>query len=155
MSKQRHPDADSEPFEVGAAGSSGSIDSMDCGGDDFAVTPEVTDEDHDEAPAHDEAAAEAGEVAEGPHTDFLGDVTQLYLERYRRQPAADRRRRARPGTQGSPKCNFAARQKMIVSQPAPRREYRQALSEPWHTARSTSIEEGNLGLIHALEKVRP
>ena len=152
MSKQRHPDADSEPFEVGAA-ASGSMNSMDRGGDDFAVTPEVTDEDHDEAPAHDEAAAEAGEVAEGPHTEFLNDVTQLYLDDIGANPlltAAEEVALARRVVAG----DFAARQKMIVS------NLRLVVSIAKHYLNrgipiADLIEEGNLGLIHALEKFDP
>jgi len=93
------------------------------------------------------------ENVESPHTDFLNDVTQLYLDDIGANPlltADEELALARRVVAGE----FAARQKMIVS------NLRLVVSIAKHYLNrgipiADLIEEGNLGLIHALEKYDP
>jgi RNA polymerase nonessential primary-like sigma factor len=99
---------------------------------------------------------EAGEVAqamETPESEFLNDVTQLYLNEIgatallTAEQELALSRRARQG-------DFAARQKMIEA------NLRLVVSVAKHYMNrgitlDDLIEEGNLGLIHALEKFDP
>jgi len=108
-----------------------------------------------EAPEAAEAASEAGEAApaESGETDFLNDVTQLYLNEIGASSLLDAEqelaltRRVRAG-------EFIARQKMIEA------NLRLVVSIAKHYMNrgiplDDLIEEGNLGLIHALEKFDP
>ncbi len=119
-------------------------------------TPE-NDEPHDVLL---DIVAEAGtaenpphEAAEAPHTDFLNDVTQLYLDDIGANPllhADEELTLARRVVQG----DFLARQKMIVS------NLRLVVSIAKRYLNrgiplADLIEEGNLGLMHALEKFDP
>jgi RNA polymerase nonessential primary-like sigma factor len=101
-------------------------------------------------------AADAGEIAqtmETPESEFLNDVTQLYLNEIgatallTQEQELSLSRRARQG-------DFAARQKMIEA------NLRLVVSVAKHYMNrgitlDDLIEEGNLGLIHALEKFDP
>jgi RNA polymerase nonessential primary-like sigma factor len=88
-----------------------------------------------------------------PHTEFLNDVTQLYLDdigAHRLLTPQEELRLARAVVQG----DFEARQQMIVA------NLRLVVSIAKHylnrgLALADLIEEGNLGLIHALEKFDP
>ena len=90
---------------------------------------------------------------ENLHGEFLNDVTQLYLDDIGINPLLkpdEELRLTRAVVQG----DFAARQKMIVS------NLRLVVSIAKHYLNrsiplSDLIEEGNLGLIHALEKFDP
>ncbi|HUW36253.1 MAG TPA: RNA polymerase sigma factor RpoS [Rhodocyclaceae bacterium] len=101
-------------------------------------------------------AAEAADEAEAPEsakTEFLNDVTQLYLNEIGANPllsAEEELRLARLVLAG----DFAARQKMIES------NLRLVVSIAKRYPNrgipiADLIEEGNLGLIHALEKYDP
>ncbi|MBP9712390.1 MAG: RNA polymerase sigma factor RpoS [Sterolibacterium sp.] len=102
-----------------------------------------------------EAAHERSEAAgtDAPHTEFLNDVTQLYLDDIGANPlltATEELALARKVVAG----DFSARQKMIVS------NLRLVVSIAKHYLNrgipiADLIEEGNLGLIHALEKFDP
>ncbi|MCX8086513.1 MAG: RNA polymerase sigma factor RpoS [Rhodocyclaceae bacterium] len=102
-----------------------------------------------------EFAAEAAEEAAAPvgEAGFLDDITQLYLNEIGAKPLLtplDERRLARAVRQG----DFAARQRMIEA------NLRLVVSIAKHYQNrgvplDDLIEEGNLGLIHALEKFDP
>src|SRR3954452_2529713 len=89
----------------------------------------------------------------GVGADFLNDITQIYLNEIGQNPllsAEEELACARATTQG----DFAARQKMIE------RNLRLVVSIAKHYLNrgltlADLIEEGNLGLIHALEKFDP
>lgn len=98
-------------------------------------------------------AEELGDAPESAKTEFLNDVTQLYLNEIGANPllsAEDELTLARLVMAG----DFAARQKMIES------NLRLVVSIAKRYPNrgipiSDLIEEGNLGLIHALEKFDP
>jgi RNA polymerase nonessential primary-like sigma factor len=100
-----------------------------------------------------EQAVEAAEPASTARTEFLNDVTQLYLNEIGAHPLLSRAEEvalARRVVLGE----FAARQKMIES------NLRLVVSIAKHYLNrgiplADLIEEGNLGLIHALEKFDP
>ncbi|MBV2234817.1 MAG: RNA polymerase sigma factor RpoS [Sterolibacterium sp.] len=93
------------------------------------------------------------EATEHVHGEFLNDITQLYLDDIganRLLTAQEERALARAVVQG----DFDARQKMIVS------NLRLVVSIAKHYLNrgltlADLIEEGNLGLMHALEKFDP
>lgn len=98
-------------------------------------------------------AETSSDSADSVRTEFLNDVTQLYLDDIGANPLLsaseelDLSRKLRAG-------DFAARQKMIES------NLRLVVSIAKHylnrgVSLSDLIEEGNLGLIHALEKFDP
>ena len=88
-----------------------------------------------------------------PETEFISDVTQLYLHEIGLNPllsAEEELRYARRAAQG----DFAARQKMIE------RNLRLVVNIAKHYLNRSVplldlVEEGNLGLMHALEKFDP
>lgn len=100
-----------------------------------------------------EGCSGQGGGAELPHSEFLNDVTQLYLDDIganRLLTPQEELALARAVVRG----DFDARQKMIVS------NLRLVVSIAKHYLNrgltlSDLIEEGNLGLIHALEKFDP
>lgn len=99
------------------------------------------------------AVGEDSPLHDDPAVGYLEDITQLYLNEIGVNPllcADDERRLARRVVQG----DFPARQKMIES------NLRLVVSIARHyqnrgMALDDLIEEGNLGLIHALEKFDP
>jgi len=106
----------------------------------------------DEAPEDDAPPMAQAEPAE-PETEFISDVTQLYLHEIGLNPllsAEEELRYARRAAQG----DFAARQKMIE------RNLRLVVNIAKHYLNRSVplldlVEEGNLGLMHALEKFDP
>ncbi len=140
MGKRSLPDTGNDPIETGAMAESDAADLPDSEGMLDAV----------ETPGEDESSPES---AEAPHTEFLNDVTQLYLDDIGANPlltAEEEVALARRVVAG----DFAARQKMIVS------NLRLVVSIAKHYLNrgipiADLIEEGNLGLIHALEKFDP
>lgn len=106
----------------------------------------------DEVPEDDAPPAAQSETAE-PETEFISDVTQLYLHEIGLHPllsAEEELRYARRAAQG----DFAARQKMIE------RNLRLVVNIAKHYLNRSVplldlVEEGNLGLMHALEKFDP
>ncbi len=145
MAKHSLPDAEVDPIETGFSVSSGghSDDLSDVDGILDVVESSGGD-----------VAHESVESVEAPsHTDFLNDVTQLYLDDIGVNPlltATEEVALARRVVAG----DFAARQKMIVS------NLRLVVSIAKHYLNrgipiADLIEEGNLGLIHALEKFDP
>jgi RNA polymerase nonessential primary-like sigma factor len=100
-----------------------------------------------------EEPAEPAETGEGGEVEFLDDVTQLYLNEIGHTPLlkpAEELRLARAARDG----DFAARQHMIEA------NLRLVVSIAKHYQHrgiplDDLIEEGNLGLIHALEKFDP
>ncbi len=102
-------------------------------------------------PRSDEIAAH--DAPEAPHSEFFNDVTQLYLDDIGVNPllhAEEELALSRRVVQG----DFAARQKMIVS------NLRLVVSIAKRYLNrgiplADLIEEGNLGLMHALEKFDP
>ncbi|MBI2308458.1 MAG: RNA polymerase sigma factor RpoS [Rhodocyclales bacterium] len=117
--------------------------------DDAQLEPETPDEAELEA-AEQEAAA--SEVV-SPETEILNDVTQLYLNEIGARPLltpAEEAATARAMRAG----DFAARQKMIEH------NLRLVVNIAKHYLNRgipllDLVEEGNLGLIHALEKFDP
>lgn len=107
----------------------------------------------DEDGPPDEAATDAGDSGEGGEVEFIDDVTQLYLNDIGASPLLTARQEvtlARAYRQG----DFSARQRMIEA------NLRLVVSIAKHyqhrgIALDDLIEEGNLGLIHALEKFDP
>lgn len=103
--------------------------------------------------AEDQGSPEEAEVQEFPGTDILSDVTQLYFNDIGQNPlltAEQEQNLARLARQG----DFDARQKMIEH------NLRLVVNIAKHyNGRGLQlldlIEEGNLGLIHALEKFDP
>lgn len=106
----------------------------------------------DEAPGDDAPPIAQVEQAE-PETEFISDVTQLYLHEIGLNPllsAEEELLYARRAAQG----DFAARQKMIE------RNLRLVVNIAKHYLNRSVplldlVEEGNLGLMHALEKFDP
>lgn len=106
----------------------------------------------DEAPGDDAPPIAQVEPAE-PETEFISDVTQLYLHEIGLNPllsAEEELLYARRAAQG----DFAARQKMIE------RNLRLVVNIAKHYLNRSVplldlVEEGNLGLMHALEKFDP
>ena len=104
-------------------------------------------------PAETEAAELDEGLGEGGEVEFIDDVTQLYLKDIGASPllsAADEQMLARATRAG----DFAARQRMIEA------NLRLVVSIAKHYQHrgiplDDLIEEGNLGLIHALEKFDP
>jgi len=100
----------------------------------------------------DTAAAAQSEPAE-PETEFLSDVTQIYLHEIGLKPllsAEEELHHARRAARG----DFAARQKMIE------RNLRLVVNIAKHYLHRNVplldlVEEGNLGLMHALDKFDP
>ena len=139
MAKHHLPDAETESLDVPSSG-----EGADADADSDGMLDAV------EAHGDDEALQESAEV---PHTEFLNDVTQLYLDDIGANPlltAEEEVALARKVVAG----DFAARQKMIVS------NLRLVVSIAKHYLNrgipiADLIEEGNLGLIHALEKFDP
>jgi len=108
----------------------------------------------EDAPARDaESEIELAEAADSPKNEFLSDVTQIYLNEIGVHPlltAEQELALARRVAAG----DFAARQKMIES------NLRLVVSIAKRYLNrgipiADLIEEGNLGLIHALEKFDP
>ncbi|TSA11366.1 MAG: sigma-70 family RNA polymerase sigma factor, partial [Betaproteobacteria bacterium] len=104
-----------------------------------------------------EAAAESPDAAQSepaePESEFLSDVTQIYLHQIGLNPLLspdEELRFARRAAQG----DFAARQKMIE------RNLRLVVNIAKHYLNRgvpllDLVEEGNLGLMHALDKFDP
>lgn len=105
------------------------------------------------ANTNEEAAAARQPSTTQPHSEFLNDVTQLYLDdigAHSLLTAEEELRLARAVAQG----DFAARQQMIVA------NLRLVVSIAKHYLHrgltlDDLIEEGNLGMMHALEKFDP
>ena len=147
MSRRRQLDAEAEVTE--------STDSDVA--DDHSLSADVMLDTVEHSPADEAHGREhsRGDSAFGetPHTEFLNDVTQLYLDDIGVNPlltAAEELELARKVVAG----DFSARQKMIVS------NLRLVVSIAKHYLNrgiliADLIEEGNLGLIHALEKFDP
>ena len=127
-------------------------------GDDDADLPDPPDLEPGEAMLENaaEILLETGvppEIIDSARSEFLNDVTQLYLDDIGVNPllsAEEEVALARDVVAG----DFAARQKMIVS------NLRLVVSIAKHYLNrgvpiADLIEEGNLGLIHALEKFDP
>lgn len=147
MNRRRQLDAEAEATE--------STDSDDA---DHALTADVMLDavEHasaDETQDREEHSRGESPFGDAPHTGFLNDVTQLYLDDIGANPlltSAEELVLARKVVAG----DFSARQKMIVS------NLRLVVSIAKHYLNrgiliSDLIEEGNLGLIHALEKFDP
>ena len=118
---------------------------------DNATAPEDAGAGDPEAIAGIGAAADAG--TQDPEADYLSDLTQLYLHDIGAKPlmtADEERTVARAAAAG----DFAARQAMIE------RNLRLVVSIAKHylnrgMALLDLVEEGNLGLMHAIEKYDP
>lgn len=145
MTKHRLPADDAEPFAGTALA------------DDEAMVA-LTEAELEAADFLDQAAAAAvlvqhGDLGEATHTEFLNDVTQLYLDDIGANPllsAAEELMLTRQVVAG----DFAARQKMIESNlrlvvSIAKRYLNRGMPM------ADLIEEGNLGLMHALEKFDP
>jgi len=121
------------------------------------VPPDDARDDEEDAPVDDEpeagGAGQAAETAPAGGTEFLSDVTQIYLHEIGLKPLltpAEEQRYARLTVRG----DFAARQKMIEH------NLRLVVNiAKQYLNRGVPlldlVEEGNLGLMHALEKFDP
>ncbi|MFT3733904.1 MAG: RNA polymerase sigma factor RpoS [Rhodocyclaceae bacterium] len=118
---------------------------------EFLDEPE--EKEPDDVPAELEAFADAATPAPVPESEFLNDVTQIYLNEIGLNPlltAEEEAALARRVRQG----DFEARQKMIE------RNLRLVVNIAKHYLNRgipllDLVEEGNLGLMHALEKFDP
>jgi RNA polymerase nonessential primary-like sigma factor len=123
-----------------------------------SVPPDDARDDEDETPADDDAKANAEDAVVAETTpaggaEFLSDVTQIYLHQIGLKPLLtpeEEQRYARLTVRG----NFSARQKMIEH------NLRLVVNiAKQYLNRGVPlldlIEEGNLGLMHALEKFDP
>lgn len=120
---------------------------------DHAFNAPKTDEGEDAEGEHPLADDEGALLADEGEVEFLDDITQLYLNEIGVTPllsVEEEQHLSRAAREG----DFAARQRMIES------NLRLVVSVARHyqnrgVALDDLIEEGNLGLIHALEKFDP
>jgi RNA polymerase nonessential primary-like sigma factor len=117
------------------------------------IRPASPPDEETEAETAAEPMAAAAAEAAGPESEFLSDVTQIYLHEIGLNPLlspAEELHYARRAAQG----DFAARQKMIE------RNLRLVVNIAKHYLNRSMplldlVEEGNLGLMHALDKFDP